>query len=397
MKVLIADKLSPKAVTALEELGATVRFEPDLGADDLPAALGDTEVLVVRSTRVTAAAIEAAPALALVIRAGAGFNTIDVEAANARGVYVANCPGKNTDAVAELTIGLLVAADRRLVDAAVALRDGSWRKKEFGQAAGLKDRTLGLIGFGAIGKAVARRAAGMEMRLLVWSRSLTAERAKTFGVGYAATPLDVARQADAVSLHIAAKPETKHLVNREFLEAMKPGAILINASRGEVVDTAALKDAIKAKNLRVALDVYADEPSGGQADFADTELAGMVTGTPHIGASTDQAAEAVAAETVRIVRGYQQTGRPPNTVNLCARTPATHHMVIRHYNRVGVLASIFDGLRHEKINVEEMENIIFADAQTASCTILLDNEPSAQAVQAIRQNENVLQVSVTTR
>ena len=257
MKVLIVDKLSSSTVTELEKLHLQVEVRSDLSADTLPGAVADVGILVVRSTKVSAATIQAAPQLKLIIRAGAGVDTIDLAAASARGVYVANCPGKNTLAVAELAIGLLIAADRRIVDAAAALRNGSWQKKEFGKARGLAGRTLGILGFGAIGRAVFQRARALEMSIITWSPlDLTAQQAKDLGVGYFNTPEEVAARADAVTIHLALTPETKHLVGKKFLDAMKPGAILINTSRGPLVDTAALRAAIVEKKLRVAMDVF---------------------------------------------------------------------------------------------------------------------------------------------
>ena len=175
MKVLIVDKLSGEAVTSLEKMNLQVEEPNDLNAETLPGDLGDTNILIVRSTKVSAAAIEAAPQLSLIICAGAAVDTVDLAAASARGIYVANCPGRTAAAVAELTIGLLVAADRRIVDATVDLRRGAWRNGEYGKARGLAGRTLGILGFGAVGKAVARRAAGLEMNVIAWSRSLTPE------------------------------------------------------------------------------------------------------------------------------------------------------------------------------------------------------------------------------
>jgi D-3-phosphoglycerate dehydrogenase len=397
MKVLIADKLSPTTEQALRELGATLEVKADLTAEDLPSAIGDAQVLVVRSTKVTAATIAAGKKLSLIVRAGAGVNTIDVETANQRGIYVTNCPGKNSAAVAELAIGLLIACDRRIVNATNDLRAGQWRKKEYGKARGLRGRTLGIIGVGMIGKEVIRRAQGLGMQVVAWSRSLTEAAADELGVGYCASPLEVAQRSDAVSIHVAAAQETNNLVGREFLAAMKNGAILINAARGEVVDRAALLDAIKQKGLRVGLDVFADEPKPGEAPFPDTELAQLVTATPHIGASTDEASEAIADEVVRIVRLFRETGKPVNTVNMCARSPATHSLVVRHYNRVGVLASILDLLREEGINVEEMENTIFAGAKAACCTLQLDTPPSEKVLTTLSQNDAILQVSLESR
>ncbi|MDH3719339.1 MAG: 3-phosphoglycerate dehydrogenase family protein [Planctomycetota bacterium] len=397
MKILIADKLSDGALNALQKAGLEAEFRPDLSADELPSAIARFNVLVVRSTRVTAETINAADNLSLIVRAGAGVNTIDVAAASAHGIYVTNCPGMNSDAVAELAIGLLIACDRRIVNATTELRSGQWNKKEYGRARGLKGRTLGILGMGMIGQGVARRARGLEMQVVAWSRSLTRERAESLGVQFAESPSIVAQTSDAVSIHLAATAETKHLVNREFLEAMKDRAILINTSRGDLVDTAALSEAILAKGLRVGLDVFEDEPGSGQAEFADVDLASIVTGTPHIGASTEQASEAIADEVVRIIDSFRETGHPPNAVNLCARTPATHSFVVRHYNRVGVLAGVLDALREEGINVEEMENTIFDGTLAACCTLQLDQPPSPQIIDQLTSDENIIQVHLEAR
>lgn len=395
MKILIADKMSKTAISSLEALGHQVVSNPDLKAEDLPGAIGDAEVLIVRSTKVLAATIEAGKNLSLIIRAGAGVNTIDLAKASECGVYVTNCPGKNTEAVAELAIGLLIAADRRIPDATADLRAGKWRKKEYGKAAGLKGRTLGILGTGNIGKAVIRRAQALEMNVVAWSRSLTPEKAAELGVGFCATPLDVAKAADAVSLHLAAKPETKGLVNAEFLAAMKDGAILVNTARGEVVDWAALADAIAAKKLRVATDVYAGEPAGGEAPFEQTDLAATFAAcTPHVGASTDQASEAIAQEAVRIVKVFQETGTPPNVVNIRTKTAAVINLVVRHYNKVGVIASVLVLLREAGVNIEEMENLVFEGGTAACCTLKLDQKPSADIIAKIEAGENILSASL---
>ncbi|MEX0700497.1 MAG: NAD(P)-dependent oxidoreductase [Planctomycetales bacterium] len=399
MQVLIADPLSPSTVEALRELGATVEVRPELSAETLPAQMAAADVLVVRSTKVTRAAIEAGRSLSLIVRAGAGVNTIDVAAASERGIYVANCPGKNAAAVAELAIGLLVACDRRIVDAAAELREGRWGKKKYSEARGLHGRTLGILGLGTIGRAVAEAAQGLGMKVVAWGRSLTPELAAVLEVERAESPLELARRADAISIHMAYSPGMKHFIGAEFLAAMRDGAILVNTARGELIDSAALVEAVRAKGLRVGLDVYENEPGGWDCEFPHVDLARLVTGTPHIGASTEQAAEAIAAETVRIVRLFRETGKPPaaNTVNLCGRSPATHSLVVRHYNRVGVLAGVLDALREEGINVEEMENTIFEGAKAACCTLQLDTPPSRKLVTAIERHEAVVQVILQPR
>jgi D-3-phosphoglycerate dehydrogenase / 2-oxoglutarate reductase len=398
MKVLIADKLSKTTVTALEKLGLEVSVQPDLTADKLPEAIGEANILVVRSTKVTAKTITAGKKLSLIIRAGAGVNTIDLATASARGVYVANCPGKNTAAVAELAIGLLIAADRRIANATVGMREGKWEKKEYGKSRGLKGRTLGILGLGNIGKAVAQRAKGLEMNVIAWDGWwLTPELAEAHGVGYAASPEELAAKSDAVTVHLAASAESQHMIGKAFLDRMKDGAILINASRGELVDTVALKEAIAKKGLRVGLDVYENEPAATATEFAQTDLAALVTCTPHVGASTDEASEAIAEETVRIVDVFLKTGTPPGTVNICKRSPATHNLVIRHLNRAGILASVLQGIREEGINVEEIANTIFDGAEAASCSMLLDKAPSARVLAEIQANDSVLDVMLNPR
>ena len=217
-------------------------------------------------------------------------------------------------------------------------------------------------------------------------------KAETLGICRADSPLDIARHADAVCVHLAATPETKHMINAEFLSEMKDGTILINAARGEVADTDAVIEAIRNKNIRYAADVFENEPSGGEAEFEDTDFASMITATPHIGASTDQAAEAIAEEVVRIVDSYRQSGKPLNAVNVCAKSKAVKSLVIRHYNRVGVLAGVLDKLKNAGINVEEMENTIFEGDQAASCALQLDTEPNEKLVAEIAKAENIIQV-----
>jgi D-3-phosphoglycerate dehydrogenase len=185
-------------------------------------------------------------------------------------------------------------------------------------------------------------------------------------------------------------------VNAELLARLKPGAIVINTARGEVVDYDALAAAVTDRGIRAGLDVYASEPSAATADFTDP-IIGLpnVYGTHHIGASTDQAQEAIAAETVRIIRSYKETGRVPNVVNLARRTPATHMLVVRHRDRPGVLAHVFDHLRRANLNVQETENIVFEGAEAAVARINLDGEPpSALCKQIKSENADVLDLQL---
>lgn len=394
MNILIADKLSESAKNDLSALGATIRFEPELTAENLPESIQDAEVLIVRSTKVTKETIDRGVNLSLIIRAGAGVNTIDLEEASTRGIHVANCPGKNSDAVAELAMGLIIAADRRIAEGTIDLRNGVWNKKLYGKASGLKDRTLSVIGMGSIGRGTADRARAFGMKVAAWSRSLTPEKAAAWGVEYCASPGEAAAKADVLSIHLAAGKDTVHFIDANVLGKLKEGAILVNTSRGEVVDTAALKEVIKNKGIKAALDVYENEPGASDKEFNDPELAAMITGTHHIGASTDQASEAIASEVVNIVKAYQESGKPLHQVNSQEKSLAHYNLVVRHYNKVGVLAGVLDELRSANINIEEMENSVFSGGRAAVCTLKLDDSPEDSVLNKIRSIENIIQIAL---
>ncbi|MGE0440883.1 MAG: phosphoglycerate dehydrogenase [Gemmatimonadales bacterium] len=395
-RVLIADKFEKVGVDGLKDIGCEVIERPDVKAEELPALLQelDPRILVVRSKKVTAAALEAAGQLSLVIRAGAGIDTIDVKTASRLGVFVANCPGKNSIAVAELVLGLLLSCDRRIPDQVIELRRGEWNKGTYSKAKGLHGRTLAIIGLGQIGREIARRAQAFGMKIVTWSRQLTIEDCEKLGIEYAATPLDAIRGADAVTINVASTPETENLVNAEFLGAMKPGAYLINTSRGSVVDEAALLEAIAAKGIRCGLDVYRGEPGGSKGAF-DSALAKAdgVYGTHHVGASTDQAQIAIAHEVIRIVQQFNETGQAPHCVNRLARSSATHVLSVRHRNQPGVLAHVFRVLADEGINVDEIENLAYRGEEAASARIHVSGAPSERALELVKiGNENVLGV-----
>jgi D-3-phosphoglycerate dehydrogenase len=386
MFILIADKFEESGRVGLRAIGCEVFYQPDLKDEALVEAIGKEkpDVLVVRGTKVTEAMFEAGP-LKLVVRAGAGYNTIDVTAASRRGIYVSNCPGKNSIAVAELAFALILALDRRIADNVISLRAGQWNKKEFSKARGLFGRKLGLVGLGKIGQEMIPRAKAFGMPVIAWSRSLTVERAEALGVERRDSPLDVARGADIISVHLALKPETRMLIGPEFFQAMREGAYFINTSRGEVVDQAALVEALHKRGIRAGLDVYATEPASSAGEFADAiAKEASLYGTHHIGASTDQAQEAIAAETVRIIQSFKETGQVPNVVNLAQQTPATHRLVVRHRDRPGVLAQVLDAIKAEQINVQEMENIVFEGAEAAVARINLDKAPSRATLDNLR-------------
>jgi D-3-phosphoglycerate dehydrogenase len=398
MRILIADKFSEHGLEVLRGLGHDVIDEPGLGAEKLPGALERTraEVLVVRSTLVTEAAFAAGAALSLVIRAGAGVNNIDLEAASRRGVFVSNCPGKNAIAVAELAFGLILALDRRIVDATNDLAAGRWNKKKYGKGEGVYGRRLGLVGYGAISRELASRARAFGMRVATYDPFVDREHAEARKVQVCETLEDLLRTSQIVSVHVPYRESTRHMIGARELALMPDGALLIHTARGGVVDDRALAEAVTSGRIRAGLDVFEDEPEEGEGPF-EHPLRGVkgVYGTPHIGASTEQASEAIATETVRIIREFAERGAVPNVVNLDTQHAGHYTLVVRHLDRVGVLASILQSLRKHQLNVQNMHNVVFKGKQgAASATIVVENEPSAELLDDIRSHEAVLGVDL---
>jgi len=318
MKLLIADKFEQQGIRGFEHCGCDVEVKLGLQGAKLAEAVlaSDPEILVVRSTKITDEILNAGPRLRLVIRAGSGFDTIDVPAATQRGIRVCNCPGMNSVAVAELTLGLIIALDRRIVDETDDLRRGVWNKKKYAAARGLKGRTLGIIGLGRIGVEVARRAAAFEMNLLYHDVAAQPKLEKELGIRRV-TLEELLRTSDFVTLHVPGCADTTHLIGEKELRWMKSTAFILNCSRGGVVDEPALADALQGGRLAgAALDVYEVEPAATSDRFADPIGAiPNLYGTHHVGASTEQAQLAVAEEAVQIVQRYLESGEFLHCVN----------------------------------------------------------------------------------
>ncbi|MGC4112039.1 MAG: phosphoglycerate dehydrogenase [Nocardioides sp.] len=398
MRILVADKLPEQTLHDLEAHGHECSLEPGLGADDLAGRIAAYDVLVVRSTKVPRAVFEAGERLVLVVRAGAGTNTIDTDAASERAVFVSNVPGRNAAAVAELTMGLLLAIDRRIPDAVADLRAGKWDKQTYGKAEGLMGSTMGVVGLGSIGFLVAERAAAFGIHVQSVARpgrsAAAVERAEEIGITWCDTIEELAATSDIVSLHVPASPDTKRLVDEGFLARMKPGAILLNTSRGDVVDEAALLKALDEGRVRAGLDVFDDEPGGGQAEWhsAVAQHPGVVA-THHIGASTTQAQRAIAQGVTEIVDAFT-AGEARHCVNLEPDRLGTLALSVRHLDRVGVLAQILDQLRAAHLNVQHMQNRIFRGGEAAVAFIDVEGEVSDELLDSLRAIQHVLGVSV---
>ena len=396
MLVLIADKFPAQGREILARTGEVV-YRPELGEVDLPAALAEThaDILIVRSTVVNAAAMLATPNLSLVIRAGAGVNTIDLKAASQRGIFVANCPGKNAIAVAELTLGLLLALDRRIVHATLELRQGVWNKGKYGKARGVKGQTLGLIGFGLIAREVAVRARAFGMKLQCFEPSpLSPELCEHFAVTPLASLEARLGRSAVVSVHVPYNKSTHHLIGADQLAWMRPGSVLLNTARGGVGDGQALRAAVQAGELRAGLDVFQGEPADSKAEHRGLAAASPdIYATPHIGASTEQAEAAIAEEVLRIVHDYVAQGVVHHSVNLADRS-ARYSLVVRHLDRVGVLAGVLSALREEQVNVQGMQDNIFAGGEGGCATMTFEQEPSPALLQRLRAHEAILAVEL---
>jgi D-3-phosphoglycerate dehydrogenase len=400
VRLLFADRLPEQTIEDLESRGHTCVVEPGLSADDLPGRIAGFDGLVVRSTKVKRPVFEAADRLALVVRAGAGTNTIDTDAAATHGVFVCNVPGRNSAAVAELTLGLLLAVDRRIADNVADLRNGRWDKAQYSKAGGLLGSTIGIIGLGSIGLGVAERAAAFGMHVVAVAKpgrpAYVVERAEECGVLWVDTLDELLAGSDVVSVHVPANADTRNLVDAEFLAKLRPGAILLNTSRGDVVDEQALLDALDGGRLRAGLDVFADEPGSSKGAW-ESRLAKhpAVVATHHIGASTAQAQRAIAAGVTEIIGAFA-SGEVRHCVNLDDRSLGSFTLTVRHHDRVGVLAQVLDRLSDSGLNVEHMQNRVFRGGEAAVATIDVGGRASEELLQAIREIPHVLSVSELT-
>jgi D-3-phosphoglycerate dehydrogenase len=399
LRILVADSLPRTAIDELEAQGHDCVVDAGLSAADLADRIAGFDVLVVRSTKVPEEVFDVADRLALVIRAGAGTNTIATGAAAAKGVLVANVPGRNAAAVAELTLGLLLAIDRRIPDAVADLRAGRWDKATYSKATGLLGSTLGIVGLGSIGLCVAERAAafGISVQAVAKQREEHVEaRAAELGITMCETLEELVSTSDIVSVHVPSASDTRHLVDAAFLGRMRTGSILLNTSRGDVIDQAALLKALDEGQLRAGLDVYEDEPSSGTASWT-SPLAQhpAVVGTHHIGASTEQAQLATAAGVVEIVVAYTE-GVARNCVNLAPSRLGSVTLTVRHLDRPGVLAGVLDLLSQQRLNVEHMENRVFSGGEAAVASIDVDRSLPTGLLEQLGEVPNVLGVSATS-
>ncbi|MGA2167919.1 MAG: phosphoglycerate dehydrogenase [Terracidiphilus sp.] len=335
MKIVLAEKVSPATLAVFAAEPGWEVLTHDQLPDGLPAALADADALVVRSAvQVDDALMEHAPKLRVVGRAGVGVDNIDADAATRRGIVVMNTPGANAVAVAELTIGLMLALARKLPAANTTMHAGKWEKKSL-QGAELRGKTLGILGLGRIGLEVARRAKGFGLEIVGCDPFVSAAVARENGIKLV-TLDELIAGSDYITLHVGLTTQTAGVINAKSLAAMKKGVRIINCARGELVDDAALVEALKSGQVAgAALDVFVEEPAKN-SPYAELD---NVILTPHIAGSTAEAQEAVGVQIAMQVREYLKLGVVQNAVNLPSLSHEEYVVLAPYIDLAGRLGS----------------------------------------------------------
>lgn len=301
MKILICDGLAAEATSQLKAAGHDIELHKGISPEALLNGIGQCEVVVVRSaTKITREVIARATCLKLIVRAGVGLDNVDDVAARERGIAVHNTPNATSISVAEHTFALMLGLARHLTLANASIKAGRWDRKLYGGTE-LYGKTLGVLGFGRIGQEVAKRALGFRMQVLVYDSHLDHELIEILEIRSGALD-EILRSADYVSLHLPLTAETQHLINRERLALMKPGAYIINTARGALVDEAALAEAIHAGRIAgAAVDVYSEEPPSAEHPLAQLP---QVISVPHLGAATEEGQHRAGLEVARIINEW---------------------------------------------------------------------------------------------
>jgi D-3-phosphoglycerate dehydrogenase len=398
MRILFADAVDLERVDKLQRTGneCVVR---NLSAEELPGQIAGFDALVVRSTKVTRATIEAADRLSLVVRAGAGTDNIDREAASAAGIYLCNVPGRNAIAVAELAMGLLLAIDRQIADGAADLRAGVWDKGKYANANGIHGRRISIIGLGDVGLALADRAKAFGLVVSALRKdgrsASTQSRIRSIGIRLVDTEHELLGDADIVSIHVPKSDSTVGMIDGSFLSKVPDGAILLNTSRGNVIDEAALLEALTTRGFRAGLDVFADEPGSSKTEWVSplAQHPGVV-GSHHIGASTKQAQESVADGVVEVIEAFQN-GDPENCLNLVTDPSGSSRLSIRHLDQVGVLAKVLLVIGRSGLNVQQMQNQVFEGATAAVATINVHGTVTRDLLSSLEALDEVISASET--
>jgi D-3-phosphoglycerate dehydrogenase len=370
-RVLVAERIADAGVELLRE-----RFDVDVGvdwsSDELAERIGGYDGIVIRSaTRLDAGLIERAERLRVIGRAGIGVDNVDVEAATRRGIVVANAPQSNVVAAAEHTIALMLALARNIPQAHGSLTHGRWERSSFGGVE-VYEKTLGVLGFGRIGQLVAARARAFGMRIVAFDPYVAAERFRELGVDRAATPEDLYEQSDFVTLHLPKTDDTRGFLDAAAFARMRPGVRVINCARGELVDDAALKDALDSGRVAgAALDVFPSEPI---TDYPLFDGYPNVVVTPHLGASTTEAQDRAGVQTAEQVVAALTGGVVSTAVNIPAVSAEDMELLGPFVPLVGRLArlamALAQGTGVDRLEVEYFGRIAERDTRLLTLSAL---------------------------
>jgi len=368
-KVFVTDNLSQNGIKIFQntpEIETVV--DHGITAEGLKVALRDCDGLVIRSrTKVTAELMESAPKLRVIGRAGTGLDNVDVAAASKRGIAVMNTPGGNTVTTAEHALALLLSLARNVPQATASLKKHQWEKKKF-QGRELFNKTLGILGVGNIGSVVADRAKGLKMNVIAHDPYLTPETARKKGLESVKFDELLAR-SDFISIHVPLNKSTRHLINGEAFAKMKEGVMIVHCARGGIVDEAALLEALKSGRVRgAALDVFETEPPGA-SPLLEIE---NVIGTPHLGASTDEAQENVAIAVAEQIADYLVRGIVRNAVNVPSVSPESLPLLKPYLRLCEQLGSLYSQMSPEPAEEVHLEYAgMLADLDTRPLTVAL--------------------------
>lgn len=394
MRILVACDLPAEAIDQLRELGGDVLLAPDPTAESIRSQIRDVGIVVVSRTRLPADLIHQAKALQLIVRAGDGPGNVAVDEASQQGVFVTHCPNKRAAAAAELAFGFIIALDRDIVDQTILLREARPTKGAPALARGLAGRNIGILGFGAVGMAIAERAIAFGMTVHAWSSSFTGDQSARTDVQWCHWPRELARRCEIVVVAPSEGGATPVLVDDEFVQNLPAGATLVHVGDPGAMDEAAVGRGIQTKQLRVALDTHGgDGAETGRSRSKLLELPGVIA-TPRVAGVTAQARDAIAAEVVHVIQSFLVSGEVLNCLNLAERSPAKWQLVLRVRDQVGVMASILEAVRADGINAEEISSRVFTGAKAAWCTIALNERPSAEALDNIRSLQDVLHLEL---
>lgn len=386
MNVLIADHLSREAAEGFEALGLRVTESPDLTVDSLPRAIPGHEILIVSDTRVTRRTIEAGSDLLLVVRAGAGVETIDVDAASEQAVFVADCPDFDARARAEFALGLLIELDRH------AEKRGT--NGDGPPAMGLWGRSLGLYGYSATAAHLARVGSAMGMSVKVYTDALTGALAAELGVQDCDTALELFDRCDFVSVHV--DPEGGLApVSKELLDAMSDQQVLVSVEGCDPLDLTAIEKAVAKKKLRVGIDAPTSVLDGDtEALLQKLARKKTVRATRGEAPDTAEAWEELAHEAVLVVHGFLLSGTVDHSANVITDGPAAATLIVRHHHQTDALVSIFEELNEEGIPVLDIDNVVFEPSHSACLHLRLEKVPSPDTLARLRRHETIRRVDL---